>query len=169
MDLWENEVYRFKTIGQLKVGQRLSFRGFFSFFSISLLSVLFHLSVISGHQSVFAQGRSAPQTGHLWNDLAWVSQNWLRGTLSYTSILGILWQNPMLANGLSHLCCPWRVSPHWSVNGPESFTTTWRLFKQSATTWRGTQPTELCSPRWLNCEWSWHRSHLKVQCVGFRV
>ena len=69
MDLWENEVYRFKTIGQLKVGQRLSLRDFAFFFffspSIHLLSVLLHLSVISGHQSVFAQRRPAPQTGHL--------------------------------------------------------------------------------------------------------
>ena len=40
MDLWENEVYRFKTIGQLKVVQRLSFRGFAFYHYQSLISIV---------------------------------------------------------------------------------------------------------------------------------
>lgn len=54
------------------------------------------------------------------------------------------------------LCCPRRVSPHWSVNGLESFIITWPLFRRSPITWRGIPLTGRCSPRWLNCEWSQH-------------
>lgn len=63
MELWENEVYRFKTIGQLKVGQILKFCVFVVRVALSL--ILSPLSVISGHQSVFAQRRSASQAGNL--------------------------------------------------------------------------------------------------------
>lgn len=48
-----------------------------------------------GHQSVFAQRRSASQTSHLWNDLAWIPQNWLWGTLS-DHILHILCFTPVV-------------------------------------------------------------------------
>lgn len=71
-----------------------------------------------------------------------------------SSINPIGWSS---ANFFPHfLCCPQRVSPHWSVNGPESFIITWPLFRRSLITWRRTPLTGPCSPRWLNCEWSEH-------------
>lgn len=82
MELWENEVYRFKTIGQLKVGKRGVVSPLLYFIWSHLLLMVPHYSLVSGHQSVFAQRRSSSETGHLRNDLARFSQNRLWGTLS---------------------------------------------------------------------------------------
>lgn len=82
MELWENEVYRFKTIGQLKVGKRGGVSSLLCFIWTNFLFMVLYYSPVSGHQSVFAQRRSSSETGHLWNDLAWFSKNRLWGTLS---------------------------------------------------------------------------------------
>lgn len=152
MELWENEVYRFKTIGQLKVGVALGVTG-----------------------STCHSGSYRYWSGALWFQA--ISQYLPRGDLRlrpaiYEMILHeflktdyevpCLRRSPVLnhrlgheLNCLSHFlsCPPQRVSPHWSVNGPEIFIITWRLSRQWRTTWRRTPVTELCSPRWLNCEW----------------
>ncbi len=65
MELWENEVYRFKTIGQLKVGEKVWFTSFVPFIRQKSPIVTAPRSLISGHQSVFAPRGSASQTSHL--------------------------------------------------------------------------------------------------------
>lgn len=162
MELWENEVYRFKTIGQLKVGQGLRFQSFVSFFQHQcLFNIAPPLSDFRPSVSICPEGICVSDRP----SMKWSCMNFSKLIMRYFPPPIVLTSsvNPSVDRQLmvfSHfLCCPRRVSPHWSVNGLESFIITWPLFRRSPITWRGIPLTGRCSPRWLNCEWSQHKHY----------
>lgn len=157
MELWENEVYRFKTIGQLKVslGWDLS-----RFVWNTFLPLIFSHSACRPSVSICPEGISASdQPSTRWSCMTFWRQIMRHVVLSHFTLS--LCQTSID----THCVSPQRVLRRWSANGRATFTITWRSFRPWTTTSRRTRPTELCSQLWLNCEFCWEKCNMSLSCI----